>query len=218
MNKPPVVLLMGGSFDPVHNGHVAVAGYFIKLLAPDALRLVPAGDPWQKGALVAPAADRVAMLRLAFERQPVPVVIDDQEIRRSDGSYTVNTLRSLRAELGADASLAWIMGADQLAKFDTWREWRSLFDLAHFCVASRPGYSLEQARLPAEVAKEFSRRLGSAAQMRDCAHGLTLFASNLSFDMSSTGLRAALARGERPAQALPPTVLDYIQQQHLYQS
>jgi nicotinate-nucleotide adenylyltransferase len=216
VNTRPVVLLMGGSFDPVHQGHVAVADYFSRLLAPDSLRLLPAGDPWQKPPLKTSAADRVAMLRLAFEGLPVPVVIDEQEIRRGGGSYTIDTLRSLRAELGNEASLAWIIGADQLAHFNTWREWRALFDLAHFCVAARPGYAMDRAQLPPEVATAFSQRMGTAAQMRDCAHGLALFASNLSFDMSSTEVRAALARGELPTRSLPPTVLDYIKQHHIY--
>ncbi len=218
MNHRTVVLLMGGSFDPVHQGHVAVAGFFTKLLAPDTLRLVPAGDPWQKSPLMAPAADRAAMLRLAFGSVPVPVVVDEQEIRRGGGSYTIDTLRSLRAELGSEASLAWIIGADQLARFNTWHEWRSLFGLAHFCIAARPGYAMDEAQLPAEVAEAFARRTGTAAQLRDCAQGLALFAPNLSFDMSSTEVRAALARGEPPTQSLPPTVLDYIKQHHLYRS
>ena len=218
MNHRPVILLMGGSFDPVHQGHVALAGLFVKLLAPDALRLIPAGDPWQKAPLAATAADRIAMLRLAFAHQSVPVVIDEQEVRRSDGAYTIDTLRSLRAELGNEASLAWIIGADQLQRFDTWREWRSLFDLAHFCVGARPGHSIDDARLPAEVAATFKRRRGSAAQMRDCAHGLALFAANLSCDVSSTAVRSALARGEQAAQYLSPPVLDYVRQHHLYQS
>lgn len=220
MSAAPVVLLMGGSFDPVHAGHVAIAGYFVKLLGPDLLRLVPAADPWQKGALHASAADRIAMLELAFAAQPVPVVIDDQEIQRRDGSYTVDTLRALRAELGPQAALAWIIGADQLERLHTWREWRTLFDLAHFCVASRPGHDADAdaGQVTPEVANEFKRRRATAAQLRDCAHGLALFASNLSFDLSSTEVRAALKRGERPAQALPGTVLDYIGQHHLYQS
>lgn len=218
MSSRPVVLLMGGSFDPVHLGHVALAGLFVKLLAPDQLRLIPAGDPWQKAPLAARAADRIAMLRLAFAHQPVPVVIDDQEIRRSGGSYTIDTLRALRAEFGDDASLAWIIGADQLERFNTWRDWQSLFDLAHFCVGARPGHTIDAARLPQEVATQFRRREASPAQLRDCAHGLTLFAANLSCDVSSTEVRAALARGESCRQYLSPPVLDYVAKHHLYQT
>ena len=214
----PVVLLMGGSFDPVHLGHVAVAGYFVRLLLPDVLRLLPAGDPWQKPPLHASAEHRCAMLQLAFAGQPVPVVIDRQEIERGGASYSIDTLQALRRELGQDASLNWIMGADQLERFHTWRAWESLFELANFVVASRPGYTLQTAGLDPRVAQQFNRRLGTAAQLRDAPHGLTLLASSLAFELSSTAVRAALARGERPQQALAPAVLDYAEQHQLYRS
>lgn len=215
---PGVVLLMGGSFDPVHAAHVAVAGYFVKLMHPDVLRLLPAGDPWQKPPLHAAAADRVKMLELAFAKQPVPVVIDTQEITRGGGSYTIDTLRALRAELGERASLSWIMGADQLMNFHRWHEWRALFGLTNFLVASRPGYLLDEAGLDPEVAKEFKRRQASAAQLRACPHGLTLLAPGLAHDLSATAIRAQLARGERAQQALPDAVLDYVEQHQLYRS
>lgn len=218
MNARPLVLLMGGSFDPVHQGHVAVAGYFVKLLAPDVLRILPAGDPWQKRGLVASGAQRVEMLRLAFAGQPVPVIIDEQELGRDDGSTTAITLRSLRHELGPEVSLVWILGADQLERLHTWREWQSLFELANLCVAARPGHSLDLAQLDPDVARECQRRQASAAQMRDCAQGLMLFAPNLSWDLSSTGIRDALKRGQCSGQAIPPTVLDYIERHHLYQT
>lgn len=218
MTPRPCVLLLGGSFDPVHTGHVALADYFIKLLGPDVLRIVPAGNPWQKAPLQASAAHRIAMLKLAFERISVPLLIDEQEILRQQGSYTIDTLRALRDELGPDVSLVWALGADQLRNFDTWHDWRGLFELAHFCVASRPGFSLADADLPASVATEFKRRLGTPAQIRDCPSGLTYLATNLSIDVSSTELRARLASGEDAGPTLPIRVLDYAKQHHLYQS
>jgi nicotinate-nucleotide adenylyltransferase len=218
MSERAVLLLMGGSFDPVHAGHVAVANYFCTLLAPDELRLIPASDPWQKGALQASAADRIAMLERAFQHSRVPMKIDQQEIARGGGSYTLDTLQSLRNECGPQASLNWILGADQLQRFHTWREWQSLFELANFVVASRPGYSLQAAGLDPQVAQAFTRRQASAAQLRDCPHGLCLLAQSLAFDVSSTKLRDALARGEPVGQALPATVLDYVEQHQLYRS
>jgi nicotinate-nucleotide adenylyltransferase len=218
MSERTVLLLIGGSFDPVHAGHVAVAGYFSKLLAPDELRLIPAHDPWQKGALQASAPDRIAMLQRAFDHWPLPVKIDEQEIARGGGSYTIDTLRSLRKEFGPQASLNWILGADQLQRLHTWRDWQSLFDLANFVVASRPGYALQAAGLDPQVAQAFTRRQASASQLRDCPHGLCLFAHSLAFDVSSTKLRDALARGDSVGQALPATVLDYVEQHQLYRS
>jgi nicotinic acid mononucleotide adenylyltransferase len=89
------------------------------------------------------------MAQLAFAGQPYPVVIDRMEIERGTPTFTVDTLRALRAQLGDGVSLAFLMGADQLQKLDTWRDWRALFGLAHLCVAARPGFALDQ--LPAAV-------------------------------------------------------------------
>jgi nicotinate-nucleotide adenylyltransferase len=212
------VVLLGGSFDPVHNGHVALAGYFVKLLMPDELRIIPAGNPWQKAPLQASPDDRVEMIRKAFDRQAVPVTIDQQEILRSGPSYTIDTLRVARAELGKETSIVFLLGADQLHQLDTWREWNRLFELAHICVASRPGFVTEDGHIPAAVVREFSRRAASADQIRNTPHGLTYLASNLALDISATQIRSALRRGERPESQVPAGVLDYIQQHHLYQS
>ncbi len=212
------VLLLGGSFDPVHNGHVGLAHYVCTLLHPDELRLLPAGQPWQKPALRTAANDRVAMLRLAFPQWPVPVVIDEQEIRREGASYAIETLRALRAEVGAETALVMALGADQLANLHSWRDWRHLFGLANFCFAARPGFSMTRDVLDAEVAIEVGKRLASPTQIRDTAAGLTFIATNLALDVSSTAIRASLRFGGHADGQLPGPVLDYIRQHHLYQT
>lgn len=212
------IALLGGSFDPVHGGHVALGSYFAKLLLPDELRLLPAGLPYQKQALTASAPQRIDMLRLAFGNLAVPVVIDDQEIRRDGATYTIDTLRALRAQLGADVSLAFLIGADQLQKLHTWKDWRGLFDLAHICAASRPGFTLDAAHVAPEVAQEFMRRAATPEQIRTTPAGLAYLAVNLAIDVSATQIRAALARGGSVASLIPAGVLDYIEQHHLYQN
>ena len=212
------VLLLGGSFDPVHAGHVGLAHYFGTLLHPDELRLIPAGQPWQKPGMKTPAADRIAMLELAFPHWPMPVVIDDQEVRREGASYAIDTLRGLRDELGPETSLVLALGADQLANLHTWRDWRQLFDQAHLCFAARPGFSMTRDVLDADVAKEVARRLASPAQLRSTPAGLAFIAPNLALDVSSTAIRAALAAGGDAGGLLPAPVLDYIRQHHLYQT
>ncbi len=212
------VLLLGGSFDPVHAGHVGLAHYFSTLLHPDELRLIPAGQPWQKPGMQTPAADRIAMLALAFPGWPMPVVIDEQEVQRDGASYAVDTLRSLREELGPDASLMLALGADQLANLHTWRDWRQLFDLAHLCFAARPGFSMARDVLDAGVAADVARRLASPSQLRGSPAGLAFIAPNLALDVSSTAVRASLAAGGDAAGQLPAPVLDYIRQHHLYQT
>ncbi len=210
------IVVLGGSFDPVHNAHVAVGDLFVRLLCPDELRILPAGNPWQKGALRASPEDRIAMLRRAFAKQPVPVVIDEQEIKRSGTTYTVDTLQALRAEIGPQASIAFIIGADQLQKLNTWKDWRKLFDLAHLCAASRPGFSMDAGHVPAEVAGEFARRAALPEQIRATPHGLTYLAPNLALDISATEIRDALQAGKQPDWLIPPGVLDYIKLHHLY--
>ena len=212
------VLLLGGSFDPVHSGHVALARYFCTLLHPDELRLIPSGRPWQKPDMVTPAVHRVAMLHAAFDGWPTQICIDEQEIRREGPSYMIDTLRALRSELGHDVSLALIMGADQLINLHTWRDWTALFDETHLCIAARPGYAIEDAALDKAVAAQITRRLASADQLRQTPSGLVCIARQLALDVSSTTIRAALAGSSDTSDLLPGPVLDYIQQHHLYQT
>lgn len=212
------IALLGGSFDPVHNGHVALGEYFARLLRPDELRIIPAGNPWQKHGLQASARDRVEMVHRAFDRQPVPVTIDEQEIRRETATFTIDTLRAVRAELGSQASIVFLLGADQLHHLNSWQEWQHLFDHAHLCAASRPGFAMDARHLPADVAHEFTCRAGTLEQIRTTPHSLSYLASSLAVDVSSTEIRSALQRGERPAALIPAGVLDYIEQHHLYKS
>lgn len=225
----PCVALLGGSFDPVHHGHVALARLFVEQLQPTELRVLPA-RPWQKAALQAGDEDRVAMLNLAFREAGLAATIDRREIDSGTPTYTVDTLRGLRAELGEDVSIVFLMGADQLQRLDSWRDWRELFALANIGVAARPGYRLEQDAMPPEVAQEIARRLAPPEQVRTTPSGLVCLAHTLAVDISATQVRAALrdegATGAAPG-AVPesaPTaylarvVLDYIQQHNLYRS
>jgi len=235
---PFCLALLGGSFDPVHHGHVALAELFARTLHPDELRIMPAGQPWQKAGLQAGDAERIAMLELALGAGTFPsgvkVAIDTREIDRKTPTYTVETLRELRAELGPDASIVFVMGADQLQKLDTWRDWQSLFELTNFAVAARPGYSLDNAGLPPAVAAELARRESTPEQVRAGPAGRVCLAHTLAVDISATEVRAALKNGaktdtvnEAHADAkaatkagacLAPQVLDYIQQHNLYKS
>jgi nicotinate-nucleotide adenylyltransferase len=217
--------LLGGSFDPVHHGHVALAELFTSLLRPDELRVMPAGQPWQKkNGLEAGDADRVAMLELAFAGSSAPVVVDTREIDRQGATYTVETLREVRAELGADASIVFLMGADQLQKLDTWRDWRDLFALANFGVAARPGYRLDDAGLPPVVAAELAQRRASFDDVRASPAGKVCVAHTLAVDISATAVRAALHATPRTDKVphlsalVAPQVLDYIQQHNLYKN
>jgi nicotinate-nucleotide adenylyltransferase len=219
MDLRRVIAVFGGSFDPVHNAHVGVARHVVERLAPDVLRIVPAGNPWQKKRSLACAEHRIAMLRRAFASLPLPVEIDEQEIRRNTPTYTIDTVQALRAELGDAASVVFIIGADQLAGLHTWRQWRELFDHVHLFAVSRPGWTIDAADIDAEVIAEFTRRGATLQQMRTTPHGLTHLSADLAIDISSTEVRRALHERQHGNldRLLPNAVLDYIQQHHLYQ-
>ena len=210
------VALLGGSFDPVHNGHIALGAQFAAVLRPDQLRVVPAGCPWQKDSLHASCQQRAEMVQLAFAAAGVRITLDRQEIERGTPTYTIDTLRNVRAELGPQAAIVLLIGADQLRQLDSWHEWRALFDYAHIGVAARPGFALTD--LPAPVAAELTRRQGSLDAIRSTPHGLAYLQHDLALDVSATAIRAALQRGEKPASLVPQVVLDYIEQHHLYRN
>jgi nicotinate-nucleotide adenylyltransferase len=212
----PCILLLGGSFDPVHHGHVALAKLFSEIFQPDQLRIIPSGNPWQKSGLIASAAQRLDMLHLAFQGQmSVPVLFDTQEIERArqhQASYTIDTLRNLRSVYGSDACLIFLIGADQLANLQSWHAWQQLFDYAHICAASRPGITLGDNL----ALKEFQRRSQSAATIREHASGYCLLTQDLEIDISATQIRAELKQGTYNTTLVPELVLDYIQQHQLY--
>ena len=214
----PCIALLGGTFDPVHDGHLALGTYFAEALGVSQLRVIPAGAPWQKNTLAASPEQRCAMVELAFAGLPFPVLVDRQEVERGTATYSIDTLRQLRTELGPDVSLVFLMGADQLQRLNTWRDWPQLFELAHFCVAARPGFALDGQHVPADVAAAFTNRLGPLDKIRNTPHGLTYLAPDFAVDISATAIRAALQRGAGVTAPIPPVVLDYIKQHHLYKS
>ena len=186
----PCIALLGGSFDPVHNGHVALAEYFVKLFAPDLLRIIPAGNPWQKHGLQASAAHRVEMVRRAFDRQTVPVVIDTQEIERAGATYTIDTLRAVRAEVGPGSLPAVpdgrrpVAAAGHLAGLA--RVVRLRPSVRGFPPRLRGGCGAGAGRGRRRI-RPPPRKPGADS---GAAHGLAYLAPNLAVDISSTAIRS----------------------------
>ena len=217
--------LLGGSFDPVHTAHLAMADAFAVALSLDELRFVPASQPWQKPGLATSGADRVAMLHAALDGHHPShgrFVVDERELARAGPTYTIDTLVELRREVGAAMPLVFLLGADQLAHLDTWRDWRSLWDHAHLAAVTRPGFDVR--RLPPDVASAWSSRLADAESLRATPSGRSFLLEGLALDVSGTAIRGALGAG--PAgdanpdlpRLVPPPVLDYIRAHHLYRS
>lgn len=220
INALPCVLMFGGSFDPVHSGHVALVQHFVTLLQPQELRLIPTGQSWQKKTLIASAEERVTMLTLAMEDSvDVALIIDQQEIQKAaqqQSCYSVDTLKQIRAETGQQVSLVFLIGADQLQNLHTWKDWRQLFNLVHICVATRPRFSIDENNINKEVALEWSERRATLQEIKLTPAGKTFFAPDLAWDVSATDIRRELKQKQQTTSLIPPKVLDYIQQHHLY--
>ena len=188
------IALFGGSFDPVHNAHLALARLALDELQLDRLLWIPAGQPWQKARKLSPAADREAMLRLAIADEP-RFALDRRELLRQGPSYTLDTVRELQAEVPG-AQLVLLIGQDQYAGLHTWAGWQDLLARVTLAVANRPG------PLPA-VDPEVQRLAHRALPLPP-------------LDIAATDIRARVARGERIDHLVPPEVARYIDQHGLY--
>lgn len=218
MAPPPLHLYYGGTFDPVHHGHLAVAGAVSAgLHAP--LWLVPAADPPHKGPTRADATQRAQMLDLAVADLP-GLAVDRRELRRDGPSYSFDTLCELRAEFGPDVPIVWMIGADSLAELDTWHRWRELFDLAHLLVVERPGTAIDATSLgrsAPQVAAEVAPRWCAPQALHETPHGrLAAFPLLEPRAESSTGLRRRIAAGEPWRDWVPPAVAGFIDRHRLY--
>lgn len=197
MSKALRLGLLGGTFDPPHLGHLALARAARDQLALDELRWVPAGAPWQKaGRVLAPAADRLAMVHALVDGE-ARMRVDDVEIRRVGPSYTVDTVLALRRER-PDADLFLVVGQDQYARLHTWHRWRELLDAVTLAVAGREG---APPQAPAELAGVAHRMV--AIDLPPVA-------------VSSTAVRDAAARGADLRTHVGAAVAAYIERHHLY--
>ncbi|MCO1348868.1 nicotinate-nucleotide adenylyltransferase (plasmid) [Burkholderia vietnamiensis] len=227
-SQPPSqrIGLLGGTFDPIHDGHLALARRFANVLQLTELVLLPAGQPYQKRDVSA-AEHRLAMTRAAAGSLALPgvaVTVATDEIEHAGPTYTVETLARWRERIGPDASLSLLIGADQLVRLDTWRDWRKLFDYAHVCASTRPGFDLGAAS--ADVAREIARRRADAEQLKATPSGRLLIDTTLAFDIAATDIRAHLREciarhaqmPDASAEHVPAAVWAYILQHRLYHS
>ena len=155
--------VLGGTFDPIHVGHLALARSACVAFSLDEMRLMPSGAPWQKRGVVASAQQRLEMLRLAIAGDP-RLRADSREVERSGPTYTVDTLAELRTELGPDVALILILGSDQLRNLASWHRWRELLEHAHLACTQREQVSL--ADLP-EAVEQLVSRHGAQARSEE---------------------------------------------------
>lgn len=193
-----VVGILGGTFDPPHAGHIAAATAAWKQMQMDEVRVIPAGLAPLRAALpLASAAHRLAMVKLAFE--PCPwAVIDDREVRREGVCWSVDTARELARDFPA-ARRVWIIGADQLARLDRWKDIGELAGLVEFAVLARDGISVEP---PASLGAKLKLTVLKAPPVK----------------VSSTALRLSLKEGKPFGNGLPKSVRDFIEEHSLYKN
>jgi nicotinate-nucleotide adenylyltransferase len=205
--------IYGGTFDPIHYGHLRTALEVTEAVGLDAVRFVPCGVPPHRGAPGATAEQRLALLRAALADAEPGFAIDTLELERPGPSYMVDTLASIRAEIGAEP-LCLIVGLDALRGLHRWHRWLDLFELAHVLVMQRPG---PVAEFPDELKTPLAQRnTVSPAPLRQRPAGLVHFVPVTQLDISATRIREALAAGRSARYLTPDAVLDSIREMGIY--
>lgn len=204
--------ILGGTFDPIHFGHLRTALDVQQALALEQLRFIPLRDPPHRAQPFSTAAQRLAMLQAAIANQP-GFCVDERELKREGKSYSVDTLRSLRADLGA-TPLCLILGSDAFRGFPAWHQPHEILQLAHLVVMQRPG---EEEPHQADLLPFIAGRKADAQQDLDqAAAGRVLFQTVTQLDISATGIRALIRQGRSPRYLVPDAVLEIIEREGLY--
>jgi nicotinate-nucleotide adenylyltransferase len=208
-----MIILLGGSFDPIHKGHLAVAKAVNNYFSPQEFRFLPCGQHAFSKPIQAASFHRLAMLKLALQDQTSIFSIDEQEIKKSEASYTIDTLRKIRSTLSSNQSLAFVIGQDALQQLDQWKEWTSLLNYAHLIVVSR----LTKPEMPASLKSYIEAHQSQRIELlKSTPAGKIYFLDMSCVDISSTQLRAELASNQISEDALPEKVLEYIRENGLY--
>lgn len=200
-NRPLAIL--GGTFDPVHLGHLRVAWEAAEFLNAD-VHLMPANVPPHRKQPVASAEQRVAILRAALQGQN-RLLLDERELCREGPSYSVDTLIGLRQEIGLSQSVVLLVGADAYSGLPSWHRWRELFDLAHIGVLTRAGHELTESAELAQATRE--RRISTIAEIHQRPVGAVIDIRVSALEISATHIRNELAAGREPRYLVPASLL-----------
>lgn len=210
-----LVGIFGGTFNPIHFGHLRMAQELASVLAMDEVKFIPSANPPHKDNVMVSAEHRSAMVKLAIADNPL-FSLDELELNREGPSYTIDTLVSLRESLGQDTSLCLMMGSDAFVNLNTWYRWQELLDYAHIVLVQRPSAQPQEA-LPTEV--EALLRDHYTDQHADLANensGGIIMQSITGQDISATGVRGMFGCGESVRYLVHDEVGSYVQQHHLY--
>jgi nicotinate-nucleotide adenylyltransferase len=208
----PTIGIFGGTFDPIHYGHLRTAFELLQALRLSEVRFMPAGDPPHRDATIASPGQRLKMVKAAIGQRP-GFNVDDREMRRSGPSYTVDTLKELRAEM-PDHSLCMIVGMDAFLSLPQWHQWRDILTLAHLVVAHRPGWRAPTMGPLGELLVDGGT--GNVNDLHEARAGRIFIHAVTQLEISSTEVRNLIASGRDPRYLMPDAVCDLIQQSACY--
>ena len=216
MKSPAVIGILGGTFNPLHLGHLRMAEELADAIGLEQVRFMPAAHPPHRAEPEVSSAHRVAMVQLGIAGNP-RFVLDTRELERSGHSYTIDSLISLRTELGEQVSLCWLLGSDAFLGLSSWHRWQELLEYCHLIVAYRPG----PAEIHADLSPELRSLLGKrqthdTARLHQKPAGHIYLQDITALDISATHIRATLEQGLSVRYLLPDNVLAYINQHKLY--
>lgn len=220
MNKSvhkPLIGILGGTFNPIHFGHLRMAQELSEALNLDEVRFIPSANPPHKPTPLVTAEHRSAMVKLAIADNPL-FKLNDCELYRTGASYTVDTLQYLREELAVDVSLVLFMGSDAFTKFNTWHRWQEIIDLCHIALVQRPLIA-NKMPLP-KLLETFLRNhyTEEVSDLQDFSAGFVTMQSITPLDISSTAIRSAMQYGHSARYLTPNCVLEYMHRHQLYHS
>ena len=207
--------ILGGTFDPVHNGHLRLAIEFFERLNLEQLKLIPLHLPPHRDPPVANPEQRLAMLQLALENTE-GIFIDECELRKDKTSYTIETITLVKNEIG-DVPVCLLMGMDAFVKIHTWYRWNELLDLVHIAIADRPGNNInEYDQAVAELIK--THLTGHLSDLHETTAGKIIKLTVPMLDISATQIRNIIASDRSARGLLPDTVIAYINSKNLYKT
>ena len=211
--------ILGGTFDPIHYGHLRLAEEMLEQAGLGKIFFIPAGIPPHRNSPLVSARHRSEMVRLAIADRP-DFELDEREVRRTGKCYTVDTLRELRVEFGEAQSLCLLMGGDAFLELHTWHEWELLFEMAHIVVGYRPGFTLDERihKATLELRTHYRKRLCTVEALKKQPCGGIVELAIPKLEISATLIRNRVAENRSIRYLLPNEVADYIHQQQLYQS
>ncbi len=207
------VAFMGGTFDPIHNGHLRTALEIRQLLGLNQVRLIPCHLPVHREQPGCSCEARLRMVELAVADEP-GIVVDDREIRSPEPSWSITTLISLRDELGPETSISMVMGMDSFLTLPSWHRWQEFLDYAHILVVQRPGWEFVPDRQMEDWLQHHRAR--GAEQLHGAAAGRVLLHRLTPLGISATQVRELIRTNQSPRYLIPDRVWDYIREQGLY--